>query len=792
MSPDAFDGGLSLARDEESLFARDVAGQLIRVVTASQQDYDTPVTLTIDGAEMTVMKAVPSTDAQGNILNDEHGRTVPRRTTIYDAVTALFNSRRAAEPGRRHPVPTLCHREHMSPVGVCRVCVVALGRRTDGGGQRTEERLVPACVHPVEPGMIVHTLESPQPALRERIEGSVRVVVELLAADHLGGVSAEAAPSELEVLAARLRADAGRFRLTARPLGPADTSSHLIAVDRDRCVLCDRCSRACNEVRGNFVIGRAGKGYEARIAFDLDVELGASTCVSCGECMTSCPTDALVFRRPVESDWRRERLAAPESYYEVSAEELKRHPLFEDMSLKFLQWNVGAVIGWRVPRGQVLCRQGETGGTAFILLQGRFGYWRHTERRGGGLLAWITPRRRGGPGAPAGEPDGELTPDDVIVGEMTCMNNQPRTATVAAREDGEVWIIRRNLLYVVQRDRHARERLDRIYRERALQNHLRGVAFFSALDDDALADCRAFLAERVELVRVDPGQIIFTQGERADAFYMIRHGHVKITQAVNGEARVLSYLRPNMSFGEIGLVSREVIDSALPPERWDRRSATCTALDHVELVRIRRDDFRELLRRFPPLLKMFVEVARRRLDSDRGWNAVRGALLDGFLDQGLYNGQKLLVLDMDACTRCDLCVRACADGHGGVSRLVREGPRLGRFLIAGACRSCTDPYCLVGCPVDAIHREGSLETVIEDHCIGCGQCARNCPYHNIHMVEHDDGLTAQRRAVTCDLCRDVVQHPGSPEVRCVYSCPHHAAMRISGDDLWRRLTGERA
>ena len=102
-------------------------------------------------------------------------------------------------------------------------------------------------------------------------------------------------------------------------------------------MLCDRCSRACNEVRGNFVIGRAGKGYEARIAFDLDVELGASTCVSCGECMTSCPTDALVFRRPVESDWRRERLAAPESYYEVSAEELKRHPLFEDMSLKFLQ-----------------------------------------------------------------------------------------------------------------------------------------------------------------------------------------------------------------------------------------------------------------------------------------------------------------------------------------------------------------------------------------------------------------------------------------------------------------------
>jgi len=527
MSPDAFNEGLALARDDEALFARDVAGQLIRVVAASQQDYDAPVTLTIDGDEITVMKAVPSTDAQGNILSDEHGFTVPRRTTIYDAVTALFNRRRGAEAGRRHPVPTLCHREHMSPVGVCRVCVVALGRRTEGG-QRTEERLVAACVHPVEPGMVVHTMDSPQPGLRERIEGSVRVVVELMAADHLAGDGTASASNELEALATRLRADAGRFRVERRAAVAADRSSHMIEVDRDRCVLCDRCSRACNEVRANFVIGRAGKGYGAHIAFDLDVEMGASTCVSCGECMTSCPTSALVFRKPVESEWRRERLHESDAYFEVSGEDLKRHPLFEDMPLKFLQWNLGAVIGWRVKRGDVLCHQGETGGTAFVLLRGRFGYWRHTHKRRG-LLDWIAPRHRGPGGTPAGDPDGELTPDDLIVGEMTCMNNQPRTATVAAREDGEVWIVRRNLLYVVQRDRHARERLDRIYRERALQNHLRDVTFFSGLDDAQLEECRRFLSPRVELVRVDPGQIIFNQGERADAFYMIRHGHVKAT-----------------------------------------------------------------------------------------------------------------------------------------------------------------------------------------------------------------------------------------------------------------------
>ena len=790
MSPDTLNEGLALGRDDEGLFARDVAGQLIRVVAASQRDYDAPVTLTIDGEEITVMKAVPSTDAQGNIINDEHGFTIPRRTTIYDAVTKLFNARRGGEPGLRHPVPTLCHREHVTPVGVCRVCVVALGRRTEGV-QRTEERLVPACVHPVEPGMVVHTLASPQPATRQRIESSVRVVVELMAADHLAANGASSTPSELAELAARFGADSGRFRIEARQESTVDRSSHMIEVDRDRCILCDRCSRACNEVRANFVIGRAGKGYRAHIAFDLDVEMGSSTCVSCGECMTSCPTSALVFRKPVESDWRRQRLSMGDAYYEVSGEDLKRHPLFEDMPLKFLQWNLGAVIGWRVKRGEVLCHQGETGGTAFVLLRGRFGFWRQPHQRRG-LLGWIAPLHRGGPGTPAGPPDGELTPDDLIVGEMTCMNNQPRTATVAAREDGEVWVVRRNLLYVVQRDRHARERLDRIYRARALANHLRDVSFFSVLDDAQLAECREFLSSRVELVRVDPGQIIFNQGERADAFYMIRHGHVKATQMVNGQHRVLGYLRPNMYFGEIGLVSREVVDPALAPERWDRRSATCAALDHVEVVRIRRDDFRELLRRFRPLLATFVEVARYRLANDRGWDPKRSELMARFLEEGLYNGEKMLVLDMDSCTRCDLCVRACADGHGGVTRLVREGPRLGRFLVAGACRSCTDPYCLVGCPVDAIHREGSLETVIEDHCIGCGQCARNCPYHNITRIETVDGAMAQRRAVTCDLCRDLVRHPGSDDVRCVYACPHHAAMRISGGELWHRLTGEPA
>ena len=173
-------------------------------------------------------------------------------------------------------VPRLCHQPGMEPVGVCRVCAVEVE------GART---LVPSCYRKVEPGMVIRTAS-------ERVVRAQKTLVAMLMADH--GVPSEPENCELTALAGQLDAENGVSALPSKETGRAqDFSSSVIAVDHSACILCDRCIRACTDVQGNNVIGRGGKGASASIVFDADLPMGESTCVSCGECMAACPTDAL-------------------------------------------------------------------------------------------------------------------------------------------------------------------------------------------------------------------------------------------------------------------------------------------------------------------------------------------------------------------------------------------------------------------------------------------------------------------------------------------------------------------
>jgi Fe-S-cluster-containing hydrogenase component 2 len=254
--------------------------------------------------------------------------------------------------------------------------------------------------------------------------------------------------------------------------------------------------------------------------------------------------------------------------------------------------------------------------------------------------------------------------------------------------------------------------------------------------------------------------------------------------SAGGGEKVINLIAAGDSFGETVLQGESAV-----------RSASVSTLDPTELVLVPKAKFLAMLERFPELDDELQSAAEKRRTAPR----VPTDLLGEYVSQGLYQGQKLLALDLTKCTRCDECTKACADSHPDHhARLLRDGLRFGQFLVATSCRSCHTPYCMDGCPVDAIHRRGThLEVVIEDHCIGCGLCERNCPYGSIHMVQRAtpnksaaafaDGnphLTAARKAVNCDLCNGT-------EPYCVDACPHDAALRIDGQGLLKLVQGRR-
>jgi CRP-like cAMP-binding protein/Fe-S-cluster-containing dehydrogenase component len=383
-----------------------------------------------------------------------------------------------------------------------------------------------------------------------------------------------------------------------------------------------------------------------------------------------------------------------------------------------------------------------------------------------------------------------------LFGEMSCLSRIPRSATVVANRDCYLLEMLRNILDQVRRDPNFKEKTDRIYRERALGQQLRKFSIFARLNEAEFARLR----QSAELVTFAPGQIIHREGDASDAFYVIRNGMVKIVKDLP-TPRTLTYLGRGDFFGEAGVM----LDKA--------RTATSIGCGHpqaeegvgsdVELVRIDRAVFLEVCQSSPELQALFADQLKiyqrreREQAESRVWDANRPVLLNPrFEELGLIQGQKLMLVDLDRCTRCGDCMQACIDTHDdGVSRLYLDGPRFGKYLVPNACRKCLDPVCMIGCPVGSIVRGEAGQIVIKDWCIGCGLCADQCPYGSIHMHPletldlpreaeraRDDGddrsaareKEVDQRAVVCDLCAGL----NGIGPACVYHCPHDAAIRI--------------
>jgi len=698
---------------------------------------------------------------------DGQSVTVPAGTTIFDAARMQGIS-----------IPTLCHQQNETPVGVCRMCVVDVGQRVYAA----------SCIRQCEPGMTVKTAT-------EGVQAARHMLVELLMSDHPAPCTRQqhSGDCELEALAEQAGIKTSRFPKRATPRGK-DDSSAVIAVDHEACILCDRCIRGCDDIRHNWVLARRGKGYQAGISFDNNLPMGESSCVSCGECMVSCPTGALTNKRVVGTELGTGDVLDPTELLDL--------PIFQNVSGTFLQLNQKAIVKRHYRAGETVCREGEFGSTAFYIMEGTAEVFlaspvAHVKTEGSSrgffsrLKSLLTPREEdrrseesdrafipidASVDLPYDRPIAELGAGELF-GEMTCMSYYPRSATVRAKTDCVMLEMLRNVLDILQRNKTFRAQLESNYRTRALDSHLRSIPIFASLTPDFIDHLR----EHVELIRFSPGQVICRQGDVADSFYLVRIGFVRVAEDRPGGELVLAYLARGGYFGEIALLS------------GTPRTATCTALDHVEAVRISAEDFRLMADKFPEVRRSLEAVAQKRIDENRSRAVqVQNVPVDQFLAQGLMEAQSLLVLDLERCTRCDQCVRACADAHDGVTRLVREGLRFDKYLVATSCRQCRDPLCMVGCPVGSIRRRNSLEVIIEDWCIGCGLCASNCPYGNINMhpfpVEFDDPVmpgrkiaTTKVKATSCDLCHD------HAEPSCVYACPHDAAHRVNPPEFFANL-----
>lgn len=233
--------------------------------------------------------------------------------TLDGTELAGLDGQTVLDVAREHGVdiPTLCHLDGLSDVGACRLCLVEV---------RNAGRLLPSCMTPVAEGMHVITNS-------EQLAEHRRTIVEMLFVErnHICAVCVANNHCELQDLAQHLGVD--HLELSAvNPDVGVDATHPLFALDHNRCVLCTRCVRVCDEIEGAHTWDVASRGLAARVVTDLGTPWGASpTCTSCGKCVQVCPTGALFEKgRSVAEGAKHRRPFLP--YYLRSAREGGRHP----------------------------------------------------------------------------------------------------------------------------------------------------------------------------------------------------------------------------------------------------------------------------------------------------------------------------------------------------------------------------------------------------------------------------------------------------------------------------------
>ncbi|MFP6665791.1 MAG: 4Fe-4S dicluster domain-containing protein [Pirellulales bacterium] len=399
-----------------------------------------------------------------------------------------------------------------------------------------------------------------------------------------------------------------------------------------------------------------------------------------------------------------------------------------------------------------------------------------------------------------------------LFGELAALGRTKRTATVIAKGSVQLLEVRwQGLRTLMRKDSEFRAMIDDVFRRDTLAGFLQRSPLFEQLADneEAMAELVSSVQLRTygeydkigsykELARtrttsnLDDEPLIAAEGDHPNNIIFIRNGLARVSRRQHHGHLTESYLGPGQVFGLY-----ETAQGRLPLQ------SSLHAIGFVSTIEIpTTQDFREPVGALfmyammeqhllehraatstPPRKKQTISPLSgvARMDTRR----VPQDFVEFLVGHRFVNGTETMLIDMDRCTRCDDCVRACATAHDNNPRFVRQGPINNNIMVANACMHCQDPVCMIECPTGAIsRREADGVVVINDTtCIGCSTCANNCPYDAIRMVEIRDAdgsfIRDHRtrapipKATKCDLCVDQLGGPA-----CQHACPHDALIRI--------------
>ena len=434
--------------------------------------------------------------------------------------------------------------------------------------------------------------------------------------------------------------------------------------------------------------------------------------------------------------------------------------------------------------GEVLCCEEEYGSEIYFLLSGSVMHVpgeRAPDIVRAGESARVIPAEEAAK-LRAQQLTGEQS---MFFGEVGAVTRAPYGATIFASGNARLLAMNwRGLRTLMQISPPFRAIVNERCRMHAAQAMLAQPPFEGVLSAQAVKDLTDSAQFDVIHGSISSPTLVAAEGEYTESLYLVQNGFGRVSQMM-GWRRVYT-----------GFVGRGDLFGLLPIAAAQEEGRTAItrrslyAITDLSVLRFPADVVEE------HLLNVFSKKRRRELDP---YNVVESEeklsprkqktgkrrqqeseAVGFFTERLLINGKRAMVIDQERCVGCDECARACADTHNGVARFVRTGTVFNGYAITNACMHCTNPLCLADCPTGAIHRKSGGEVMISEAlCVGCGTCARSCPYDNITMFDFagPNAGKAEDKAVKCDLCAGRKTGPA-----CVRACPHDAIARVDLSD----------